>query len=582
MQTLWVVDTLTDEQKEQCKSLEKDLNISQVESAMLVKRHIFTHADYIKFISPSLTDLYNPFLMKDMERAVERLKQAVDKHENILIYGDYDVDGTTSVALVYRFLSKIINLESLFFYIPDRHKEGYGVSKLGIDYAIETHCTLIISLDCGIKANESIAYSVKNNIDFIVCDHHMPDVELPSAVAVLDPKRNDCNYPYKELSGCGVGFKLLQAYTQKYGSEEISAHLYKQLELLAMSIASDIVPLTGENRILAYHGMKQINTSPSAGVKAILKVAGLESTSVNISDLVYKIGPRINASGRISSGKTAVELLIAKDIESASRHSESINQYNEQRKGYDHQTTIEALEQLRQDPENDNKKATVVCGEQWQQGVVGIVASRLTETYYRPTIVLTRGDDLSTYVGSARSVGGFDIYSAIESCRDLLTNFGGHVFAAGLAMKRENLSAFKSRFEQYVALHITAEQQVKTIHIENELHLSDITSDFYKFLCSLEPFGPENPTPLFATNSVRNYRYSRCVGKDNKHLKLNVTDGTSTADGIAFGKGEVYIQPLLEGESFDICYRIDENVFRDRSSLQLMVEDMKLHTDSEN
>ena len=398
----------------------------------------------------------------------------------------------------------------------------------------------------------------------------MPDRELPHATAILDPKREDCQYPYKELSGCGVGFKLMQAYTMRYGGERERRHLFSLLELLAMSIASDIVPLTGENRILAFHGLKQINTNPSAGVQAIMEVASLQNTRVTLSDLVYKIGPRINASGRISSGETAVELLIAEDLSTAKHHSESINKYNEQRKEFDYQTTTEALQLLKNDPVNAGKKTTVVYGSQWPRGVVGIVASRLT------TIVLADGEDSDTITGSARSVGGFDIYSAIDSCRDLLTNFGGHVFAAGLSMKKENLGQFMQRFEQYVAEHITEEQTVNTIHIENRLKLSDIDKDFFRILTSLEPFGPDNPNPLFATFGVHNHRYSRSVGKDNKHMKLDVTDdGTTHCDGIAFGKGE-FASKILAGEKFDICYHIDKNTFRGKETLQLMVEDIKI------
>ena len=601
----WNIRHLTAVEQETQQQLERELNISSAAARMLVVRGIQTADEARAFVRPSLDKLHDPFLMKDMDKAVERLHQAITQGEKILIYGDYDVDGTTAVALMYRFLDKVIleqgtkSQDIIDYYIPDRYTEGYGVSTQGIDYAAEHACSLIITLDCGIKAIEKIAYANSKGIDVIVCDHHTPGDELPAAVAVLNMKRHDCPYPYKDLSGCGVGFKLAQAYTQRYlieakGNEVIrlsGERLLPLLQLLAMSIASDIVPITGENRILAHFGIQQLNKAPFTGLSAIMQEAGIEAKKITINELVYKIGPRINACGRMKSGRAAVELLLTDDPVFARQQAEEVNRHNEDRRDCDTETTTEALAQLQEDPMFAARRSTVVYAPHWHKGVVGIVASRLTETYYRPTIVLTAGED-GIISGSARSVGGFDIYAAIDSCSDLLTNFGGHKFAAGLSMHIEDLPKFKQRFDAYVATHILDTQLQPTLDIEAEITLGDITSHFRSVLRHLEPFGPGNPRPLFVSRRLINHRDTRIVGKrgvkeskDSKprplHLRLDVTDGTINQDGtvnaitgIAFGRADMaeYIQ---NGNPVDICYELDENTFNHRTTIQMMVQDIK-------
>ncbi len=569
MRTIWNIKQLTAEQQACCTVLAKELGISEMSARLLVTRGITTAEHARRFISPQLTELYDPFLMKDMDKAVARLQQAMAQGERILIYGDYDVDGTTAVALVYTFLYK--RYKNIDYYIPDRYKEGYGVSFNGIDYAKETGCTLIVALDCGIKSVDKVAYAKERGIDFIICDHHMPDAEIPDAVAVLDAKRKDNTYPYDELSGCGVGFKFVQAIAQAEGIsfDEIG----DLLQFVAMSIASDIVPITDENRVLAYYGIKQIQKRPCIGLAAILEVASVDHKQLNISDLVYRVGPRINACGRIHTGRDAVRLLITQDEQEAKQMSEAVNQSNTERKDLDEAITVEALQMLQDDPDNDTKKATVVCGKDWHKGVIGIVASRLTETYYRPTIVLTEQDGMVS--GSARSVGGFDIYAAIDSCRDLLTNFGGHIFAAGLAMKAENYPLFIERFEKWVAAHILPEQQAPTIDVESEITFGDITANFYNVIRHLEPFGPGNPRPIFVTRNVCNYRYTKAVGQDNKHLRLDVTDRTAAMNGIAFGMGHLALD-LQNGKNIDLCYELGLNTFNGKTNLQMMVQDLHL------
>jgi single-stranded-DNA-specific exonuclease len=578
---------LTAVEQETQQQLEKELNISSAAARMLVVRDIQSAEEARQFIRPSLDKLHDPFLMKDMDKAVERLHQAITQGEKILIYGDYDVDGTTAVALMYRFLDKVIQEQGtksqdiIDYYIPDRYTEGYGVSSQGIDYAAEQGCKLVITLDCGIKAVEKIAYAASKGIDVIVCDHHTPGDELPVAVAVLNMKRHDCPYPYKDLSGCGVGFKLAQAYTQRYlieakGNEAIrlsGERLLPLLQLLAMSIASDIVPITGENRILAHFGIKQINQAPFAGISAIIDVAGIEARKLTINELVYKLGPRINACGRMKSGRAAVELLLTNDATFARQQAEEVNQHNEERRDCDTETTKEALQQLQDDPTFAQRRSTVVYAPHWHKGVVGIVASRLTETYYRPTIVLTAGED-GIISGSARSVGGFDIYAAIDSCLDLLTNFGGHKFAAGLSMHIDNLPAFCERFEQYVATHIREDQLQPTLLVEAELELADITPAFYNVIRYLEPFGPGNPRPLFATRNLINHRDTRAVGKEGEHLRLDVTDRAYAITGIAFKRGDM-AKHIQNGNPVDICYELDENTFNNRTTIQMMVQDIK-------
>ena len=575
----WNIRQLTAVEMDTQQQLERELNISSAAARMLVVRGIQTADEARAFIRPSLDKLHDPFLMKDMDKAVERLHQALTRGEKILIYGDYDVDGTTAVALMYRFLQNLAsNLSPLTFnldyYIPDRYTEGYGVSQQGIDYAAKEGCTLIITLDCGIKAVEKVAYANSKGIDVIVCDHHTPGEELPAAVAVLNMKRQDCPYPYKDLSGCGVGFKLAQAYTERYlVGDEAKDLLLPLTQLLAMSIASDIVPITGENRILAHYGIKQVNQAPFAGVEAVVAVAGIDGKKLNINDLVYKIGPRINACGRMKSGRAAVELLLTDDATFARQQAEEVNQHNEERRDCDTETTREALAMLEEDATFAQRRSTVVYAPHWHKGVVGIVASRLIETYYRPTIVLTAGED-GIISGSARSVGGFDIYAAIDSCLDLLTNFGGHKYAAGLSMREENLPAFCERFEQYVAAHIRQDQLQPTMHIEAEIALSDIDKRFYNVLRHLEPFGPGNPRPVFLTRKLINHRDTRKVGKNMEHLRLDVTDRTAAITGIAFGRAEM-ADHILNGNAVDICYELDENTFRNVTSIQMMVQDIK-------
>ena len=568
----WNIRRLTAVEEETKQQLELELNISSAAARMLVVRGIQTAEEARAFVRPSLDKLHDPFIMKDMDKAVERLHQAIVQREKILIYGDYDVDGTTAVAVMYRFLSGIENRETeIDYYIPDRYTEGYGVSTKGIDYAVQQGCKLIITLDCGIKAVDKIAYAVEKGIDVIVCDHHTPGDELPAATAVLNMKRNDCPYPYKDLSGCGVGFKLVQAYTQRY--ELPFENLTPLLQLLAMSIASDIVPITGENRILAHFGIRQLNAQPFVGLSAIMSVAGIEAKKLTINDLVYKIGPRINACGRMKSGRAAVELLLTNNPTFARQQAEEVNQHNEERRDCDTETTKEALAMLEEDATFAQRRSTVVYAPHWHKGVVGIVASRLTETYYRPTIVLTAGED-GIVSGSARSVGGFDIYAAIDSCNDLLTNFGGHKFAAGLSMHINDLPEFKERFEAYVASHIQPNQLQPTLDIEAELQLGDITKSFYNVLRHLEPFGPGNPRPLFISRRLINHRDTRTVGKQCEHLRLDVTDRTNAITGIAFGRADMaeYIQ---NGHSVDVCYELNENTFNHYTTIQMLVQDIK-------
>ena len=565
----WNIRRLTAQEEALQQQLERELNISAAAARMLVVRNIQSAEVARAFIRPSLDKLHDPFLMKDMDNAVERLHQALTQNENILIYGDYDVDGTTAVAVMYRFLSPLTS--RLDYYIPDRHNEGYGVSQQGIDYAAERGCTLIITLDCGIKAVEKLAYAKSKGIDVIVCDHHTPGDELPTAVAVLNMKRNDCPYPYKDLSGCGVGFKLAQAYTQQYGLP--FDNLLPLLQLLAMSIASDIVPITGENRILAHYGIKQINQAPFAGISAVIDVAGIEAKKLTINELVYKLGPRINACGRMKSGRAAVELLLTDDATFARQQAEEVNQQNEERRDCDTETTKEVLAMLEEDATFAQRRSTVVYAPHWHKGVVGIVASRLIETYYRPTIVLTAGED-GIISGSARSVGGFDVYAAIDSCLDLLTNFGGHKYAAGLSMHIDNLPAFRERFEQYVATHIREDQLQPTLLVEAELELADITPAFYNVIRYLEPYGPGNPRPLFVSRNLINPRDTRVVGKTGEHLRLDVTDRAYAITGIAFGRAEM-AQHIQNGNPVDICYELDENTFNNRTTIQMMVQDIK-------
>lgn len=570
MNTNWKIKELTPEEQTAAERLSAELDISPVAGRILARRGIRTAAEARAYIRPSLDSLHDPFLMQDMGAAVDRLCRAIDNHERIMVYGDYDVDGTTAVALMYSFLRT--QTDNLIYYIPDRYTEGYGISTNGIDTAKEKGCTLVIALDCGIKSVEKMQYAKSLNVDFIICDHHTPGDILPEAVAVLNMKRADCHYPFKELSGCGVGFKLAQAYALRRGID--MTEVYRLLPLLAMSIASDVVPVTGENRILAFYGLRALNAAPSVGVQAIMRIAGIEGKTVNMNDLVFKFGPRINAAGRIKSGAEAVRLLITDDAEAAFRFAQDIDSYNQDRRDFDTKTTDEALEQLQKDPMNTAKHTTVVFSPNWHKGVVGIAASRLTDTYYRPTIVLTAGDD-DIISGSARSVSDFDIYTAIDSCRDLLTNFGGHKFAAGLSMHLKDLPEFQRRFEEYVAAHITPEQQVPTLDIEAEVELSDMNWKMYKILQCLEPFGPGNERPLFLCRHLINNRSTRAVS-DGRHLHLDLTDRVVAMDGIAFGEGDK-AEHLQNGRSIDICFYLEENTYRGRSTLQMNAQDIKLN-----
>ena len=565
----WNYRPITQEQAEISRALAQELGISPVLGRLLVQRGITKAQDAKKFFRPQLPDLHDPFLMKDMDIAVERLNMAMGKKERILIYGDYDVDGTTAVALVYKFIQQFYS--NLDYYIPDRYNEGYGISKKGVDYAAETGVGLIIVLDCGIKAVEEIAYAKEKGIDFIICDHHVPDDILPPAVAILNAKRLDNTYPYTHLSGCGVGFKFMQAFAISNGIE--FHHLIPLLDLTAVSIASDIVPIMGENRILAYHGLKQLNGNPSVGLKAIIDVCGLSEKEITVSDIVFKIGPRINASGRIQNGKEAVDLLIEKDFSAALEKAGQINQYNETRKDLDKSMTEEANKIVAELEGLADRRSIVLYNEDWHKGVIGIVASRLTEIYYRPAVVLTRTDDMAT--GSARSVSGFDVYKAIEHCRDLLENFGGHTYAAGLSMKVENVQAFTERFESFVSEHILPEQTSAVIDIDAEIDFKDITPKFFNELKRFNPFGPDNQKPVFCTHHVYDYGPSKVVGRDQEHIKLELVDNKSNnvMNGIAFGQSS-HVRYIKTKRSFDICYTIEENTHK-RGEVQLQIEDIK-------
>lgn len=565
----WNYQPPTNEQKETSQSLANDLGISPILGKLLVQRGIKTAAEAKKFFRPQLHDLHDPFLMKDMDVAIERLNQAMGRKERILIYGDYDVDGTTAVALVYKFLQQFYS--NIDYYIPDRYNEGYGVSKQGIDYATESGVGLIVVLDCGIKAVEEITYAKEKGIDFIICDHHVPDDILPPAVAILNAKRRDNTYPYQHLSGCGVGFKLMQAFAINNGIE--FHQLTPLLDLVAVSIASDIVPIMDENRILAYHGLKQLNANPSVGLKAIIDVCGLNEKEITMSDIVFKIGPRINASGRIQNGKEAVDLLIEKDFSAALEKSNQINQYNETRKDLDKSMTEEANSIVDHLDGLIDRCSIVLYNENWHKGVIGIVASRLTEIYYRPAVVLTRTDDMAT--GSARSVSGFDVYKAIEHCRDLLENFGGHTYAAGLSMKIENVDKFAAKFEAFVTSHILPEQRSAVINIDEEIDFKDISSRFFTDLKKFNPYGPENQKPIFCTHHVYDYGTSKVVGRDQEHIKLELVDNKSNnvMNGIAFGQSS-HVRYIKTKRSFDICYTIEENTHK-RGEIQLMIEDIK-------
>ena len=546
--------------------LASELGVDAVLSTLLIYRGINSYEDARYFFRPDLRHLHDPFLMADMEKAIKRIETAISNEEKILIYGDYDVDGTTSVSLVYSFFSKLY--DRIEYYIPDRYLEGYGISTQGIDYAADNGFSLIIALDCGIKSVDKIAYANTKGIDFVICDHHLPGNELPEAIAVLDPKRADCEYPYKELSGCGIGFKLIQAYAEKNNID--FGEVTRYLDLVAISIACDIVHITGENRVLAYFGLQKLNTDPCIGVKTLMQVAG-RTSNYAISDVVFALGPRINAAGRIDDAKHAVELLIACDENAAMEKGMLINGKNAERKEHDLSITDEALSMIANDQVLIGRKSTVVFNEKWHKGVIGIVASRLTEKYYRPTIVLTRSN--GHVAGSARSVFGYDLYEALCECKDLLIQFGGHKYAAGLTMYPENVEAFAARFEEVVCASITDEQLIQEIKIDAELELKHIDAKFFRILNQFAPFGPENMSPVFLSRNVYVSGYAGLVGEN--HLKMSVMqEGSPAFECIAFGLGS-FLDEIKSGKSFDICYHIEENIWRDRRSIQLNVKGIR-------
>ncbi len=559
----------TPEEQKAAKELGDKLNMSPILAQLLIRRGITTESAAKRFFRPQLADLINPFLMKDMDVAVDRLNDAMGRKERILVYGDYDVDGCTAVALVYKFLQQFYS--NVDYYIPDRYDEGYGVSKKGLEYARETGVKLIIILDCGIKAIKEIAYAKTLGIDFIICDHHVPDEVMPDAVAILNPKREDDSFPFKHLCGCGVGFKFMQAFAKNNGIP--FSRLIPLLDFCAVSIAADIVPVVDENRILAYHGLKQLNINPSIGLKAIIDICGLNGREISMSDIVFKIGPRINASGRMENGKKSVDLLVEKDFPTALKMAQHINEYNEQRKDIDKQMTEEANQIVSKLDSMKHRSSIVLYDEHWKKGVIGIVASRLTEMYFRPTVVLTRDGDLAT--GSARSVTGFDIYSAIKDCRDLLINFGGHTYAAGLTLQWADVPQFRKRFQHYVEEHIQPEQVEANLDIDAQIDFKDITKKLHNDLKKFAPFGPLNPKPVFCTLNVYDYGTSKVVGRDQEHIKLELVDSKSptVVNGIAFGQSES-VRYIKSKRGFDIAYTIEENIFK-RNAVQLQIEDIR-------
>lgn len=567
MKKRWVVKPKAEESI--INGLSKDLSIDKMLANLLAQRGIADFDAAKKFFRPSLSDLHDPFLMKDMDKAIARLEKAILNSEKILVYGDYDVDGTTAVTLVYSFLEKHYNKNLIAYYIPDRYTEGYGISFQGVDYAKENNFSLIIALDCGIKAIDKVAYANERNIDFIICDHHRPGDTLPEAAAILDPKRSDCSYPFDELCGCGVGFKLVQAYCQKNNIP--FSELEEFLDLTAISIGADLVPIVGENRILCYFGLEQINKKPRRGIKAILELANIKK-EITINELVFTVGPRINAAGRLETGRNAVELLISDSTDSANSNGQSINVTNTERRTIDLSITQQALGMIDNDPELIQRKTTVLFNPDWHKGVVGIVASRLTEKYYRPTIVLTESNGKAT--GSARSVKDFDVYDAIEACSDLLEQFGGHKYAAGLTLKLENLEAFQKRFEEVVSSTIEEYMLTPEIEIDEEIELSDITPKFYRILKQFAPFGPANMSPIFMSKGLVDKGYVRIVG--NNHLKLDILsakEGRSSFSAIAFGQAQ-HFDDVLRKKIFSACYIVEENEFNGNVTLQLNVKDM--------
>lgn len=569
MRAIWNYSAPTFEEQQAAKELAEKIGMSPLLAGLLMKRGVKTESSAKRFFRPMLNELIDPFLMKDMDVAVDRLNDAMGRKERIMVYGDYDVDGCTAVALVYKFLLQFYS--NIEYYIPNRYDEGYGVGIKGIDSAKERGVKLIIVLDCGIKAVDEITYAKTLGIDFIICDHHVPDEEMPDAVAILNPKRPDNTYPFLHLSGCGVGFKFMQAFAKNNGIP--FTRLAPLLELCAVSIASDLVPVVGENRILAYHGLKQLNQSPSVGLKAIIEICGLSDRDLTMSDIVFRIGPRINASGRVQNGTESVDLLVERDYAKAIAAAKLINGYNEQRKDIDKQMTDEANQIVSKLETQHHLSSIVLFDENWKKGVVGIVASRLTEVYFKPTVVMTMNLGFAT--GSARSVAGFDIYDAIKECRDLLENFGGHTYACGLTMKLENVPIFRERFQRYVDTHIQPDQTSPTLEIDAMLDFKDITKRLLSDLKKLGPHGPYNPKPLFCTKNVYDYGTSKVVGRHQEHIKLELVDSKSSnvLNGIAFGQS-ASARYIKSKRSFDIIYTIEENAFK-RGEIQLQIEDIR-------
>ena len=568
MNSKWNYQPPSTERQQQAKELAEKLNTSPVMAQLLIQRGIRTESAAKRFLRPLLSELIDPFLMNDMDIAVDRLNDAMGRKERIMVYGDYDVDGCTAVALVFRFLQQFYS--NIEYYIPDRYEEGYGISQKGLDHAAEAGVKLVIILDCGIKAINEIAKAKEMGIDFIICDHHVPDDELPCAVAILNPKRQDSTYPFKDLCGCGVGFKFMQAFAKNNGIP--FSQLIPLLDFCAVSIAADMVSVMGENRILAFHGLKLLNQSPSVGLKAIIEISGLTGREITMSDIVFKIGPRINASGRVQSGRETVDLLVEKDFKRALQAAMHINEYNEQRKDIDKQMSEEANQIVERLESQEHQPAIVLYNEGWKKGVVGIVASRLTEMYFRPTVVLSCQDGIAT--GSARSIAGYDIYDAIKSCRDLLENFGGHTYAVGLSLRAENIPEFRRRFQEYVSSHIMPEQTEEKIDIEAIVDFKDITKKLHNDLKKLAPHGPDNPKPLFCTRNVYDYGTSKVVGRQQEHIKLELVDSRSSnvMNGIAFGQSAA-ARYIKSKRSFDIIYTIEENIYK-RSEVQLQIEDI--------
>ena len=564
----WILQTPAD--PEIAGRLAAELGVDKVLAQLLVKRGVTTFEQARSFFRPSLDDLHDPFLIKDMDSAVERLRKAITAEEKILVYGDYDVDGTTAVALVYSFLRRYSS--NVDFYIPDRYDEGYGVSLKGIDWASDNKFGLIITLDCGIKAASKVRYAADKGIDMIICDHHLPEEEIPPAVAVLDPKREDCNYPFDDLSGCGVGFKLVQAYSQRYGIPFET--LIPLLDLLVVSISSDLVTMVGENRVLAHFGLKQLNENPRKGLLAMINLSKLEPGHITIDDIVFKIGPRINAAGRMETGRLAVELLTAADDRTANFIGNKVNDNNTERKNIDREITGEAIEMVSSGKALASSNATIVYNPIWNKGVVGIVASRLVEAYYKPTVVLTKSNGFVT--GSARSVAGFDLYEAIESCADLLENFGGHVYAAGLTLKEENLAEFSRRLDEFIGKKITREMLTPVTNIDCELDFSQITPKFFRILKQFQPFGPGNGNPVFMTENVYDDGNGRKVGAGGVHIKLDLIQESQPyrqIPAIGFNMADLY-DYIKAGNPMDVCYSIVENYYRGNSTIQLRLKDI--------